>query len=176
MTHLKQDTEHRDVLTRMMRLAEKSEENAAETLKQLHDQGQALDRIQQTSADIEVEAARHKKLSRQIYSFWYYLKDRFVSKGKANEETKLEKQSEKPNIDIEQPQQKVEVNAGSEECGQEEALSILIEKTRAAKNMNKQIGLVVPEHTKRIENITAKNEKTQSTLEQSNKMLKKKLG
>ena len=45
MTNLKQDTEHRDVLTRMMRLAEKSEENAAETLKQLHDQGQALDRI-----------------------------------------------------------------------------------------------------------------------------------
>ena len=70
----------------------------------------------------------------------------------------------------------MEVNAGSEECGQEEALSILIEKTRAAKNMSKQIGLVVPEHTKRVENIAAKNEKTQSTLEQSNKMLKKKLG
>lgn len=43
-------------------------------------------------------------------------------------------------------------------------LSLLIEKTKATKKMNQEIGRVVPNQTKQIENITNKNEKTQATL------------
>lgn len=75
----------RNALNKMMGLAERIEENAIETQKEVFGQGEKLTRIEDKTDQLDKETDKTKKLSRQIYSFWYYLKDKVAGKYKSEQ-------------------------------------------------------------------------------------------
>lgn len=61
------------------------QETTEQTKCELHRQGEQLDRISKKFDDLDKQTDKTMKYSRQIYSFWYYLKDKVTGKYKAND-------------------------------------------------------------------------------------------
>lgn len=66
----------------MKRLAYQTESTTIETNAELFRQGEQLDRIEDTTNKMDKATDRTQLLSRQIYSFWYYVKDKVRGKYK----------------------------------------------------------------------------------------------